>query len=732
MRTRSNLAAVVIVIFAFSLGTLANAATFKMPRTFTISNLANAFATGDFNGDGKLDVVVVTGANGNNVQVYFGDGRGNLAAGPSAQAGPNSESIAVADLNNDGKLDLVVGGGTGTNILLGNGNGTFRSGKALHNFNTNTIAIGDFNHDGNADLLLNGVTFLLGNGDGSFQTGHDLNANYTTIPVTIGDFNGDGNLDFASLYIPTDTGLVDVVLGNGDGTFQAPKVITLPNIGSGGIVSGDFNGDGKLDFAVSGCSDQYCNAAGVADVYLGNGDGTFQLQVFTATIGYRPGAILVADFNLDGHPDILEVNSSSDFAVFIGKGDGTFDASRSWALPGGAFPAAIGDFNNDGQPDLLTLNYQNNNTTRILTLALGSPGPNFQAPPESFSSVADVLATGDFNEDGKLDVIASNGFNNLASVALGQGNGTFISRPSFAVLPPNNSAGSFVVGDFNGDHHLDLVTTSFTKYGQIFLTLGNGNGSFNPGVRVDVGIHSNFVAAGDVNGDGKLDLVATNFGIGGTGNVQVALGNGDGTFQSAISYSAGNFDPNFVSIGDLNGDGKLDLFVINSGNPGSFDVLLGNGDGTFQAPSPATTLGTYPMQPLLIDLNGDGKLDVVIQMNNSTQNLYVLLGRGDGTFQAAQIYNLTAGPSYVTGTAVVADFNSDGIIDIAVPYGAVVDTAGIDILYGQSDGTFSMGPNITVVPGILVGGDFNGDGKPDMVFNNPYANMLSTLLNIAP
>jgi hypothetical protein len=723
------LSVMLVSLFALNLA----AANFKTPRIFNVANTADAFAVGDFNADGNLDVALVAGNSTNTVQIYSGDGKGNLVPGPITSVLPDSQAIAAADINNDGKLDLIVGGANGVSVLLGYGNGGFRSGKAVHYNNTDTIAIGDFNRDGKLDLLLNGATFFAGNGDGTFQSGHDVGTRSSSFPVALGDFNGDGKLDFAMLDDSTSPTNLDIVLGNGDGTFQSAMVITPPNVGNRSIISADFNGDGKVDLAMTGCSDPYCNAAGVADIYLGNGDGTFQLQVFTAAVGYGPGSILTADFNGDHHLDILEVNNSSDFAVFTGNGDGTFNSSRSWALPVGAFSSvAVGDFNNDGQPDLITLNYQNNNATRILTLALGAPGPNFQAPPESFVSVADVLATGDFNEDGKLDVVASNGFNNLASVALGQGNGTFISRSSFTVLPPNNSAGEFVVGDFNGDHHLDLVTVSDNKFGQVFLALGNGNGTFQPGVRVNVGIHSNFVAAADVNGDGKLDLVATNYGTGGIGNVQVALGNGDGTFQSPTTVSVGSYDPNFLAIGDLNGDGKPDLLVVNGGNPGSFAILLGNGDGTFQSPSPSTTLGTYPMQPLLVDLNGDGRRDVVFQMNNLTQNLYVFLGNGDGTFLPPQIYNLTGGPSYVIGTPVVADFNGDGRLDIAAPYGAAIGSAGIDLLLGQSDGTFSMGPAISVSPGVLVGGDFNGDGKADIVFNNPYGNMIATLLNVSP
>jgi hypothetical protein len=730
MRTRPISLTVVIAILASGLATLANAATFKTSSTITVGNFAGGFVVGDFTSDGNLDVAIL---NPSNAQIYVGNGRGGFTPGPTTTTAPDSESIAVGDLNNDGKLDLVVAGAGGTNILLGNGNGTFRSAKGLNNSNIQTIAIADFNHDGNADLLLDGITLLLGNGNGSFQTGHDLNSSYTTIPVVVGDFNGDGNLDFAEINDNALTPVVQVMLGNGDGTFQPAVVTTPPGFNLASLAGADFNGDGKLDLAVAVCSDQFRLAAGSADVLLGKGDGTFQAQQINAAFGQKPKLILTGDFNADGHTDIVEINGTADFALFTGKGDGTFNPSRSWAIPQGAFHAALGDFNNDGHLDLITINSLNfDGTIRMLSIALSAPGPNFQAAPESFMNAPDALATGDFNEDGKLDLIASSGFDNTGSVALGQGNGPFNARRSFPLLPPNNSASQVLVGDFNGDHHQDVIASSGSKVGQLFLSLGNGDGTFRPGVRVNAGVHSGYFTAGDFNGDGILDVAAANFERSGSGTVQVALGNGDATFQAPIVIGVGANEPTYLAVGDMNGDGKQDLVVVMYAIPSSMFVLLGNGDGTFQPPSPAVTLGTYAVQPLLIDLNGDGKLDVVLQMNNSTQNLYVVLGNGDGTFQAPQIYSLPGGPLYVSGTAIVADFNGAGRLDIAAPYGTSIGQYGISLLFGQSNGTFTIGSPVNIVAGIMVGGDFNGDGKPDIVFDNPSANFVVSLLNVSP
>jgi FG-GAP-like repeat len=708
----------------------ATAPVFETPHSFTIPSSAIAFGVGDFNRDGNLDLVVVDPSIAR-AQVYLGNGKGSFTKGVGAPIAANPYCITVADFNNDGILDLAIAGNDTTEILLGNGDGTFQAGKQVPESRIFSIAAGDFNNDGNQDLLLNGETILLGKGDGTFQQPTTFGTYATYVQVAIGDFNGDHKLDFALLYNGA-TNLVVTYLGNGDGTFQTPLTTELPGYYPRTITAGDFNGDGKTDLATSGCSDSYCNAAGTANILLSNGNGTFQVQTIAELIGFKPGAILAGDINRDGKTDLVAMNGSDDMAVWTGKGDGTFNVSQSWALPPSPGNAAIGDFNNDGQPDIAVINSENDNTQTVMTVVLGTARGKFLAAAESYAYAPDVLATGDFNEDGKLDAIVSSGFDNKGTVALGNGNGTFRALASFPMLPENNSANEILVDDFNNDHHLDIISMSDNNLGQVVIGLGNGNGTFKPGVRINCGVNATFVVAGDFNGDGKLDLATTNYGAG-AGNVDICLGNGDGTFQAptTIGLSSG-LQPNFAAATDLNGDGKVDLIVIDSGNPGSYITMLGNGDGTFQSPSSPSALGTYPMQPILGDLNGDGKIDMVLQMNNSTDNLYVLLGNGDGSFQTPQIYSLIEGPSYVLGGPVIADFNGDGIPDIAAQYGCCqVGVVGINMLYGTGLGTFTMGPSIALVPGMIVGGDFNGDGKTDILFGDPYSNMVSALLDVS-
>jgi hypothetical protein len=231
------------------------------------------------------------------------------------------------------------------------------------------------------------------------------------------------------------------------------------------------------------------------------------------------------------------------------------------------------------------------------------------------------------------------------------------------------------------------------------------------------------VAVGDVNGDGRLDLAVANRGS--FGNVGVLLGNGDGTFQDAQRFSTTATYPQSVAVGDVNADGLPDLAVANGGSFGAaaVSVLLGNGDGTFQD-ARTFPAGIYPRSVAVADVNGDGRLDLAVA-NQSSNNVSVLLGNGDGTFQDAQ--SLPTG-GYPTSVAV-ADVNGDGRLDLAVANGS----ATVSVLLGNGDGTFQDAVNYAAggYPWSVAFGDFDGDGWPDLATANYYSNNVSVLLNAA-
>jgi hypothetical protein len=329
----------------------------------------------------------------------------------------------------------------------------------------------------------------------------------------------------------------------------------------------------------------------------------------------------------------------------------------------------------------------------------------------SAESAPSSVVTADFNGDGKLDLAVTNVDSNDVSVFLGNGDGTF--QPAVQ-YPVGQQPTSIAVGDFNGDGKLDLVVVDSAD-ATVTILLGEGDGTFQTLPEVPAfGASPAGLAVGDFNGDGKLDLAVTNENSGanlGSGTVSILLGNGDGTFQLALNFSAGS-NPGPIAVGDLNGDGKLDLVVANNDAGttavnNTINVLLGNGDGSFQ-PAQSFTVGTNPTAVALADFNGDGKLDAAVS-NHDANNLSILLGKGDGTFQPAMNFAAGSGPQ----SLVVADLNGDGKLDLAVADGG--DNT-VSLLLGNGDGSFQAavpyGSNDPFLS--AAAGDFNRDGRLDL------------------
>lgn len=282
-------------------------------------------------------------------------------------------------------------------------------------------------------------------------------------------------------------------------------------------------------------------------------------------------------------------------------------------------------------------------------------------------------------------------------------------------FPTGNTPYFVTAADLNGDGKLDLVIPNFHD-NTISVLLGNGDGSFQTAVNYATGSLPGSIAVGDFNADGKLDLAVTNTG---DSTVGVFFGNGDGTFQSAVNYGVGSW-PVSVAAGDFSGDGKLDLAVANFyGN--TVMVLLGNGDGSFQPPA-TYSAGTNPARVAVGDFNGDGKLDLVVA-NTSSSNVSVLFGNGDGTFQSA----LNSPADYGLSSLTVADLNGDGKLDLVV---AANYNPSVGVLLGNGDGTFQAEVDYGAGTGAwwTAVGDFNGDGKPDLAVADWVGNSVSVLL----
>jgi hypothetical protein len=417
---------------------------------------------------------------------------------------------------------------------------------------------------------------------------------------------------------------------------------------------------------------------------------------FLAPVGYPIGdpngnlTVATADFNRDGIPDLVALAPSlGSVSVSLGNRDGTFQPASNFDVVGGNPTAvAVGDFNGDGNPDIVTMDNTDNSSGEVNVL-LGNGDGTFQAPlvfqlpttPLSYQA-GGAVAVGDLNGDGKLDLVflgtttyygpySESSANNL-NVLLGHGDGTFSAASTVPIIE-GGYYGSLALGDFNGDHKLDVVTAGANG---VVVRLGNGDGTLGapstfPANNYADNQYQTSVAVGDFNGDGKLDIarIGTVGDSGGhlSGGASVLLGNGDGTFQVARNLTLGDATPMSLTVADFNRDGKADLAVdMYAGPDDHVSVLLGNGDGTFQNPLNYAA-GPYASFAVAADFNSDGFPDLAVANFNTPGTVSVLLNAADWSQPQPSSFAVSGFPSStIAGTAgsfTVTVKDADGSID---------------------------------------------------------------------
>jgi len=718
----ATLTLIVLAALAMISAPLVSAQTYTFNRSdYATGQGPETLAVGDFNGDGKMDVVVGnTNSQSNTVSVLLGKADGTFAPAVDYAVVASPISVAVGDFNGDGKLDIVAACGSSdaqVSVLLGNGDGTFKPFvSTTAGPGGNSIAVADFNGDGKLDVaisdnleLTEGVDILLGNGGGTFKAPVTYATANDPRMVVIADFNGDGKLDLATINSSSET--VSVLLGTGTGTFGAHTDFATKQQGCVSVAAGDLRNNGKID-VVAGCQ-----TLGQVVVLLGSGTGNLAAAKDYAV---PDGVDIVAlgDFNGDGKLDVAVTSGEEGegvVSVLTGTGTGKLKAALGFGTNFGPTALGVADFNGDGKLDVVTadsispfdLTFGEISVLLSNGKSLLGGRTDYSVATGNETGAYSGIAAADLNGDGKPDLIVPVTFANQLAVLVNTGKGAF--KP-FMTYPLPNNPQAVVAGDFNNDKKMDVAVVNFGSPGSISVLLNTGSGILSPYTQYPVNGVSFGIATGDFNQDGNLDLVVTDAY---DDTVSVLLGNGTGAFPSFVTYPTGAF-PMGVAVGDFNHDGFPDLAVANE-QDGTISILLNNGDGTFSTPKNGVyTVGGFPISIAAGSFRDNGILDLAVATDQI--GIVILLGNNEGTFGAPVLYD-TPNNAY---SVVTGDFNNDGKLDLAVTLVNNGNAGFISLMPGQGDGTFPTEEILATgtLPSGIVSADFNEDGGLDLATAN--------------
>ena len=674
-------------------------------------------ASGDFTGDGVLDVVV-TNFTTNRVSLVVGDGSGGFALGSVFPVGTGPVAVASGDLDGDGDLDVVAASSTWGSfaVLLGNGQGSFAAAQMTFlALSPSELVLADVDGDGALDAVAtnpanDSVTVALGNGLGALGSVQTYPTGDEPVDLTVVDWNHDGVLDVVTANRRSDD--ISILVGHGPLGFAPPSSF-FAWAGPTALAMADLDGNGWLDVIVT--NSQYSAQPPVLSVLYGTSYGGF-LNLTHYSIGSEAHDLDVADLDGDGMLDLLPLLTGAEaVAVLLGDAQGGFDLRRTYGVGRGPEAAVLADFDGDGRIDLATADKLAGSVTALLGDGDGGlGGRGFY--PGTISLSPSSVAIADVSGDGRLDVVTAAMYSGHLGVFLGDGQG----RVTFAFEYPMYAAvSSLAIADFDEDGDLDVVTSDGTV-SSVSVVRNDGDAGFGPSTHHPVGQSSGsqpaHVAVGDLDADGDLDLVSANQT---SHDVSVLLGDGQGGFAAARNFPGG-VRPYHVAIGDVDEDGNVDVVVVNAL---SNYITIFHGDG--QGGLVATGVVPLPLagrSVALGDFDSDGHLDLAATWDNyatAMGGLIVRYGDGQGGFGAGHDFTTGVGPR----TVLIEDLNGDGRDDIAVGH---EHAAHVAVLVALAQGGFAGPYRFGTGPGALynvgslalAAGDLDDDGNLDLVGAN--------------
>jgi hypothetical protein len=663
----------------------------------------SSIAAADFDRDGRDDLAVAF-AGSADVAVFISRGDGLFEPPVIYTHGTGDGAVKAGDLNKDGMVDLLaVAGGTSATVWLGGGDGTFVLGATFLG-GDRIVAITDMNADGNHDAVF--VTFphapdyhpgdvllTVGHGDGTFDA--PIHVSVSPYAVTVADFDSDGIQDLTTL--DQGTSEIDILRGAGDGTFASWT--TLPGRGYRALAA-DFNGDSRPDLAAT----EY-NGPGVG-IFLNDGDGHFTRSDTVADVLGFDILIGADDLDGDGKRDFVTIynyhSGPGDLEIDRGRGDGTFAGRLDYQTGQAPRTIAAADFNLDGHTDVAvaTCCDQDSEHKGHVSILLGTgdgrllPGGTLPAGRGTTS-----VATGDFNNDERPDLATVNAGSDDISLFLGQGDGTFRSLPP---LRASSGPSSVVVDDVDGNGSQDLIVLAtcgdvYCHIGRVLVFTGNADGTFSLRDRIDTTQYGLILLGQDLNSDGRRDLI-----VAGLYGLQVFLANNAGGFEHQAVFGLVMSRVESVALADLTGDGIVDLVLVGP------TVLPGHGDGTFGDPIVPVTPEFFDAVAVVTgDFDQDGLPDVIAQ---GGVHLALYRGQQGSVLSPASASFLV--PSYYPYQIAVLDLNADGRQDLVVQ-ATLLSGISVFINVGPYGDTDHDGINDGADPCV----DTDGDGFADPAFN---------------